>query len=341
MESRAGLGRVPSVEGQHGRKPTGLRRLGRSWLRTAVFLTCLAATAVAGWAFATSYVYDANGRLVVVTNDAGESARYFYDELGNLTHVQRLGAHELAIFGFTPSRGAPGVEVTVQGHGFSPTPANNTVTFNGVPATVSTATANELVTTVPTGATTGQIAVTVGANTALSATPFVVDEDLRPPVIQTVSPTIGAIGTPITVTGESLAPVPNQTDVRLNHRPAHPTATTNVEVVFPIPAQTGSGKVRVTTPYGTATSVQDVVVVGIADERWGSKVAAVVQVQQGHAFDLQEFEKICRANLSGYKVPRVVYLATEVKRSPAGKADYRWAKAFAAENKPLSATVVA
>ena len=87
-------------------------------------------------------------------------------------------------------------------------------------------------------------------------------------------------------------------------------------------------------------SVQDVVVVGLADERWGSKVAAVVQVQQGHAFDMQEFEKICRANLSGYKVPRVVYLATEVKRSPAGKADYRWAKAFAAENKPLSATVV-
>ena len=87
--------------------------------------------------------------------------------------------------------------------------------------------------------------------------------------------------------------------------------------------------------------VLEVAVVGLPDERWGSKVAAVVQVQQGHAFDLQEFEKICRANLSGYKVPRVVYLATEVKRSPAGKADYRWAKAFAAENKPLSATVIA
>ncbi|MDH1334847.1 AMP-binding protein [Comamonas thiooxydans] len=83
--------------------------------------------------------------------------------------------------------------------------------------------------------------------------------------------------------------------------------------------------------------VQDVVVVGLPDERWGSKVVAVVQVQQGHEFDLQEFEKICRSNLSGYKLPRAVYLATEVKRSPAGKADYRWAKAYAAEHEPLSA----
>ena len=88
-------------------------------------------------------------------------------------------------------------------------------------------------------------------------------------------------------------------------------------------------------------SVQDVVVIGIPDERWGSKVAAVVQVQPGQEFDLQDFEKVCRANLSGYKVPRAVYVATEVKRSPAGKADYRWAKAFAADHEPLSTAAVA
>ena len=87
-------------------------------------------------------------------------------------------------------------------------------------------------------------------------------------------------------------------------------------------------------------SVQDVVVIGVPDERWGSKVAAVVQVQPGQEFDLQDFEKVCRANLSGYKVPRAVYVAPEVKRSPAGKADYRWAKAYAAEHEPLSATAV-
>ncbi|MEG0141058.1 MAG: AMP-binding protein, partial [Comamonas sp.] len=88
-------------------------------------------------------------------------------------------------------------------------------------------------------------------------------------------------------------------------------------------------------------SVQDVVVIGLPDERWGSKVAAVVQVQQGQTFDLQEFEKVCRTNLSGYKVPRAVFVASEVKRSPAGKADYRWAKAFAQDNQPLVAAALA
>ena len=88
-------------------------------------------------------------------------------------------------------------------------------------------------------------------------------------------------------------------------------------------------------------SVQDVVVVGLPDERWGSKVAAVVQVQPGQAFELQEFEQVCRAHLSGYKVPRAVFVASEVKRSPAGKADYRWAKAFALANAPLTSQVAA
>lgn len=86
--------------------------------------------------------------------------------------------------------------------------------------------------------------------------------------------------------------------------------------------------------------VQDVMVVGLPDERWGSKVVAVVQVQPGHEFELQEFEKVCRANLSGYKVPRAVFVASEVKRSPAGKADYRWAKAYATDNEPLTAAMV-
>jgi fatty-acyl-CoA synthase len=70
--------------------------------------------------------------------------------------------------------------------------------------------------------------------------------------------------------------------------------------------------------------VQDVVVVGLPDERWGSKVVAVVQVQQGHEFDLQEFEKICRSNLSGYSCrvpciwPRKSSAARQARRITAG-----------------------
>jgi fatty-acyl-CoA synthase len=81
-------------------------------------------------------------------------------------------------------------------------------------------------------------------------------------------------------------------------------------------------------------AVEDVLVVGLPDERWGNKVVAVVEVAAGHTFDLAAFNEILRGKLSGYKVPKAVYLTDKVKRSPAGKADYPWAKQFATEGTP-------
>lgn len=76
-------------------------------------------------------------------------------------------------------------------------------------------------------------------------------------------------------------------------------------------------------------AVRDVLVVGLPDERWGQRVTAVVQTEPGQPFDRAEFDRLCRTHLSGYKVPRTVVLAEQVRRSPAGKADYAWARAFA------------
>lgn len=76
-------------------------------------------------------------------------------------------------------------------------------------------------------------------------------------------------------------------------------------------------------------AVRDVLVVGQSDERWGEKVAAVIALEPGYRFERSAFEEVCRATLAGYKLPRAVYLVDEVKRSPVGKADYRWAKSVA------------
>ncbi len=72
-------------------------------------------------------------------------------------------------------------------------------------------------------------------------------------------------------------------------------------------------------------SVADVLVVGVPDERWGSAVTAVVEPAAGTTLTLDEVAAHCRAHLAGYKVPKHLVLVDTVVRSPAGKADYRWA----------------
>ncbi|GAC58012.1 putative fatty-acid--CoA ligase [Gordonia hirsuta DSM 44140 = NBRC 16056] len=77
-------------------------------------------------------------------------------------------------------------------------------------------------------------------------------------------------------------------------------------------------------------AIADVLVVPVPDPKYGQQVAAVVEIRAEQpgptTAELQEF---CRQSLAGYKVPRTVVVVDEVRRTPAGKADYRWAKATA------------
>ena len=85
----------------------------------------------------------------------------------------------------------------------------------------------------------------------------------------------------------------------------------------------------------TCPIVRDVNAVGVLDERRGEAVALVVALQPGVDLAPEDAEAQIidhvRGRLAGYKVPRHVVVVTEVVRSGSGKADYRWAKAVAAE----------
>jgi acyl-CoA synthetase (AMP-forming)/AMP-acid ligase II len=72
--------------------------------------------------------------------------------------------------------------------------------------------------------------------------------------------------------------------------------------------------------------VEDAVVVGVPDERWGQRVAAVVSPRSGAKVTLTEIDAFCREHLAGYKVPRELHVVDRLVRHPSGKPDYRWAR---------------
>jgi acyl-CoA synthetase (AMP-forming)/AMP-acid ligase II len=77
--------------------------------------------------------------------------------------------------------------------------------------------------------------------------------------------------------------------------------------------------------------VFDALVVGVADERWGQRVAALVQPRDDVP-TLEELIEHCRTKIAGYKVPRELHLVDAMPRHPSGKPDYRRAKALAEGN---------
>jgi acyl-CoA synthetase (AMP-forming)/AMP-acid ligase II len=87
---------------------------------------------------------------------------------------------------------------------------------------------------------------------------------------------------------------------------------------------------EVETAVKSHPDVYDAVVVGVPDERWGSRVAAVVQPRPGAHPTLESIQEHCRTTIAGYKVPRQLELVDAVVRSPSGKPDYRWAASIAA-----------
>jgi 3-oxocholest-4-en-26-oate---CoA ligase len=92
---------------------------------------------------------------------------------------------------------------------------------------------------------------------------------------------------------------------------------------------TGGEKVypeEVETVLMSSPDVADVIVVGLPDERWGQRVVAVVAAAPGANPSLDTLRSHAGAALAGYKLPRELILVDSVERTPAGKADYSWAR---------------
>jgi acyl-CoA synthetase (AMP-forming)/AMP-acid ligase II len=80
--------------------------------------------------------------------------------------------------------------------------------------------------------------------------------------------------------------------------------------------------------------VQDCLVVGVPDDRWGQRVCALVQPRAGQTVTLDELQAHARGALAGYKIPRTLRLVERIERHPSGKVDYRWAARVLAGESP-------
>ena len=78
-------------------------------------------------------------------------------------------------------------------------------------------------------------------------------------------------------------------------------------------------------------TINDCLVVGLADERFGQRVVAVASFNERQEVAEQELIDFTRDHLSGYKLPKQILFVEQVKRALNGKADYKWALQTAEE----------
>jgi 3-oxocholest-4-en-26-oate---CoA ligase len=75
--------------------------------------------------------------------------------------------------------------------------------------------------------------------------------------------------------------------------------------------------------------VEDALVVGVPDEKWGQAVTAVVELRTDVELDEAGLREHVRTHLAGYKTPKRIFAVPRMFRAPNGKADYKAARELA------------
>jgi sugar lactone lactonase YvrE len=167
-----------------------------------------------------------------------------------LTYAEVLASP--TITALTPAQGRFGTLVTLTGRNFSPTPANNRVTFNGTVAPVQGATRTTLTVRVPAGATSGAITVTTADGGARSPE-FTV---FQPPTLTSITPGEGQPGAIVTLTGTHFSALPAQDTLSFNGMPARVLQATPNSLQVEVPLGATLGNIQLRTWGGQVESTQ-------------------------------------------------------------------------------------
>ncbi|MET4076348.1 IPT/TIG domain-containing protein [Hymenobacter sp. UYCo722] len=174
-----------------------------------------------------------------------ESADNYFFDISNVNFAIAPGPGA-TITSFTPTSGPVGTVVTLTGTNFTGATA---VSINGTAAAFTVGSATSLTATVAAGTTSGLISVTTPAGTAVSAAPFLVGV---PPTIASFTPATGAVGSTVVITGTNFTAASQVTFAGINAPVYSVNSATQITVMVPIGAVTGT--IAVTTPLGTGTS---------------------------------------------------------------------------------------
>lgn len=140
----------------------------------------------------------------------------------------------VAVAGFSPAAGDVGDRISIQGTGFSPNIAENTVRLGTVAARVVSVGGREIVVEVPEGARSGQWFVNVvGNGEARARQPFNVT--IRPR-ITALEPDRGILGTRVTIRGTNFPSDRALVNVRLNDTDVPVESVSREAIVVTVPA---------------------------------------------------------------------------------------------------------
>ena len=148
-----------------------------------------------------------------------------------------------------PESGPPGTMVTIMGSGFTNDKSALTITFNEMSADISSASENEIQATVPEGAVSGPISVTVGEVTA-NGPHFTVEP--KAPVINSIDPDSGSVGTEVLIRGMNFSTTKSENTITFNGVLAPVLGYSETELLTEVPEGASDGPVEVTVDGKTA-----------------------------------------------------------------------------------------
>jgi IPT/TIG domain/Beta xylosidase C-terminal Concanavalin A-like domain len=155
------------------------------------------------------------------------------------------------ITNLNPTSGLIDTPVTITGTNFGATEGSSSVKFNGTAGTPTNWSDTSITVPVPSGATTGNVVVTVNGvpSNGVTFTVTVIG-------ITSISPTVGVAGDTVIVTGTDFGATPGTSTIKFNGTAATPTSWSDTSITVTVPVGATTGNVVVTVGGQSSNGVK-------------------------------------------------------------------------------------